>query len=98
MNNDLSFRGSSLKCQICRYDYDLHYHTARIVPKCGHSFCEKCITLRLTVKANKKVFICPECNAEVKILKNVQEDVPKNNDIMNLVKEQSSRKYTTERE
>ncbi len=70
--NDLVSRGISPQCPLCHQDFDLYYRTPRIVPKCGHSFCEKCITLRLTVKSNRKVFVCPECQSEVIVRKGVQ--------------------------
>jgi hypothetical protein len=65
-------------CTLCHQEYDMYYRTPRIVPKCGHTFCEKCITLRLVVRANRRVFVCQDCNSEAVIRKNVQEDIPKN--------------------
>jgi hypothetical protein len=50
------------------------------------------MTLRMTVKINRRVFICPDCGAEVVIRKNVGEDVPKNMGIIDVVK--SLRKYS----
>lgn len=45
------------------------------------------------MKASRKVFICPECSSEVVIRKGVQEDVPKNIGIIDVVK--NLKKYST---
>ena len=64
-----------------------------MVPKCGHTFCEKCIILRLAVKSNRRVYLCNDCGSEVVIRKNVAEDVPKNVVIIDMIK--NLKKYTS---
>lgn len=90
--NDQSKRTIAPHCTLCHQEFDLYYRTPRVVPRCGHTFCEKCMTLRMTVKVNRRVFICPDCGVEVVIRKNVGEDVPKNMGIIDVVK--SLRKYS----
>jgi len=75
------FAGKTIgsQCSLCRNEYDLYYRAPRVVPKCGHTFCEKCITNSLSVRANRRVFICPgDCGKEVVIRKSVSDDLPKN--------------------
>lgn len=67
-------------------DFDVYYRTPRVVPRCGHTYCEKCIAARLTIKSNRKVFLCPECSAEVVVRRGVQEDLPKSIAIIDVVK------------
>jgi len=64
-----------------------------VVPKCGHTFCEKCISSRLIIKANRRVFQCPECPNDVIIRKSVADDVPKNISVIEIVK--NIRKYSS---
>lgn len=44
------------------------------------------MTLRLTVKINRRVFCCPDCGSEVVIRKSIADDVPKNMGIIDVVK------------
>lgn len=44
------------------------------------------MTLRLTVKVNRRVFVCPECGQEAVIRKSVADDVPRNVSIIDVVK------------
>lgn len=32
------------KCQICRATFDRDQHQPRMIPQCGHSFCQECIS------------------------------------------------------
>lgn len=82
----MSESGKGAHCPLCRCDYDLYLRTPRVVPKCGHTFCEKCIGGRLVSKANRKVFLCCECGAEAVIRKSVADDLPKNISILDIVK------------
>jgi hypothetical protein len=41
MDNENSKR---LECPVCMNHYDLQEHQPRILPSCGHSLCENCIT------------------------------------------------------
>lgn len=91
--SELSSKGLSPLCSLCKQDFDLYYRTPRVVPRCGHTFCEKCIANRLSIKSNRKVFLCPECGSEVIIRKGVQEDVPKNIGIIDVVK--NLKKYSS---
>lgn len=91
--SELPAKGLSPSCPLCRLDFDLYYRTPRVVPRCGHTYCEKCIAARLTVKANRKLFLCPECTAEVVVRRSVQEDLPKNIGIIDVVK--NLRKYSS---
>lgn len=84
--SEVSSRGLAPTCPLCRMDFDVYYRTPRVVPRCGHTYCEKCIGARLTIKSNRKVFLCPECNAEVVIRRGVQEDLPKSIAIIDVVK------------
>lgn len=46
-------------CQICSKVYDNYYHTPRVLPKCGHTYCEKCIKAKLQQKRGRLTFTCP---------------------------------------
>lgn len=83
--NDLN-KGISPQCALCHQEFDLYYRTPRVIPKCGHTFCEKCITLRLIVKVNRRVFVCPQCKEDAVVRKNVAEDIPKNLDLIGIIK------------
>lgn len=91
--SDSNSKNLAPTCPLCRNDFDVYYRTPRVVPRCGHTYCERCISNKLIAKANRKVFICPECSSEVIIRKGVQEDVPKNIGIIDVVK--NLRKYST---
>ncbi len=90
--NDQTAKDIAPHCTICHQEFDLYYRTPRVVPKCGHTFCEKCITFRLTVKLNRRVFMCPDCGGEAVIRKTVADDIPKNVGIIEVVK--SLKKYS----
>lgn len=48
-------------CNICQKQYDNYKIIPRMMPDCGHSYCEQCI-LNLIDEFNKngKTIICPE--------------------------------------
>lgn len=79
-------RNSIPSCIICRYEFDEFYRIPRVIPTCGHTFCQKCINTHLQVKANRKIFSCVQCKAEIIIRRNVSDDVPKNIGILDIVK------------
>ena len=44
-----------MKCQLCRYPFDNLRRTPLVLPLCGHTFCENCIT----ENNDEKTFSCP---------------------------------------
>jgi hypothetical protein len=46
-----------LKCSMCNRDFDEFDRIPRLLPECGHSFCEKCI--RNVIQERRNVFTCP---------------------------------------
>ncbi|GBG76085.1 hypothetical protein CBR_g21745 [Chara braunii] len=44
------------QCPSCKHDYDTLKHSPRILPACGHSFCEACL---LSTLQNDSVLRCP---------------------------------------
>ena len=42
------------RCPICQHEYNSEDRVPRIVPECGHTFCEICI-----VEGYKELFVCP---------------------------------------
>lgn len=69
-------------CSLCHLEFDSYYHLPRVVPKCGHTFCEKCATKKVHLRANRKIFICPDCESEVVIRKTIAEELPVNSGIL----------------
>lgn len=45
----------SVKCQLCRYPFDNMRRTPLVLPLCGHTFCENCIT----ENNDEVIFSCP---------------------------------------
>lgn len=35
------------KCSLCTIAFDTGTHTPRMMPDCGHTFCQKCIQDRI---------------------------------------------------
>ena len=64
----------------------MYYHVPLVIPKCGHSFCQKCIQNKVQTKGNRRMFICPECNADIPIRKGVSDELPRNISIIDVVK------------
>ena len=90
------FTGKSIvsQCPLCHSEYDLYYRTPRVIAKCGHTFCQKCISNSLCVKSNKRVFVCPgDCGKEAVIRKSISDDLPKNMGIIEIIK--NMKKYTS---
>lgn len=52
-----------MRCSYCLHEYDRQFVVPRKVPKCGHTFCEDCITCILTPENSnnsfEKEFTCP---------------------------------------
>ena len=82
-------------CPLCQKKYDSYYHLPRIVPKCGHTFCEKCINNRTQLKSKRKTFTCPECSIDVIMRKNLNDDVPKNQTIIDIIQDFKKNNYAT---
>lgn len=61
LDNTQKYKSSIPTCSICKLQYDSYYRIPRVIPKCGHTFCEKCINLSIEAKSNRKVFTCTEC-------------------------------------
>lgn len=55
---DSRFKISAPHCPLCQSAYDMYYHVPLVLPKCGHTFCQKCIQNKIQSKGNRKVFIC----------------------------------------
>ncbi len=45
-------------CKLCQENFDLNNNQPLILPKCGHTFCFKCI--KNLIKQNPKNLVCPE--------------------------------------
>ena len=57
--NDSRFKITIPHCSLCVVPYDMYYHVPLVIPKCGHSFCQKCIQGKIQIKSNKRTFTCP---------------------------------------
>ena len=61
-----------MECELCFENFNRVERLPKIIQKCGHTFCETCISQM--VKNN--VLTCPYCRIDVKISK---DDYPPNN-------------------
>jgi hypothetical protein len=86
LDSALKPKSSIPSCSVCKYEYDSYYRIPRVIAKCGHTFCEKCINSSIQVKANRKIFVCNDCHSETVIRKGAAEDIPKNIGILDIVK------------
>ena len=73
-------------CSLCHAIYDTYYHLPLVLPKCGHTFCQKCIQNKLITKGNRRVFTCDECRVDVMVRKSVSDELPRNIGILDVVK------------
>jgi hypothetical protein len=71
----------------------MYYHIPRVLPKCGHTFCEKCIKSKLTNKKGRLTFTCPECESDTTVRKNVADELPKNVTIAEMIKDFKLKNY-----
>lgn len=47
-------------CTLCFCQYDREEHLPLMIPKCGHTFCTKCVLEMLSTLAPYEDFVCPE--------------------------------------
>ena len=49
-----------LLCTLCLCQFDKDEHQPLMIPKCGHTFCLKCIQGVLSKLSPEEDFVCPE--------------------------------------
>ena len=74
-------------CEICFNDYDSTKHIPRIIPTCGHTYCDVCIQVYLN--SNNRIFKCPK-DQIINNNSNI-ESYPKNYDFAKLLEKNKLR-------
>jgi len=76
-----------LICSVCSEYFDNDDHLPRMIPKCGHTFCTKCIQeiIESTSTASQDLFCCPEDNITMQLNNQDVTDFPKNFLLVRLV-------------
>lgn len=62
-----------MDCELCMEEFNQQQHMPKVLPTCGHTFCEKCV---LQLWANQQIS-CPLCRQKTKI--NNATDLPQTN-------------------
>lgn len=74
---------SDLACVSCQYNFNITTHTPYIIPTCGHSICQKCLTEQIE---HGYSIICSEDMLEMSTKGKTLIDFPKNHSLINILK------------
>lgn len=72
------------KCKICSNKFDSRLHRPIILPKCGHTYCRKCL-LQSYAESSYYSITCPEDNKKYEDINTINE-LPENTLILNMMK------------
>jgi hypothetical protein len=75
------------ECAVCFERYTSDADSARLprILKCGHTFCQHCITMQLTktlAQGNSKPYSCPECRTITHVPRGQAARLTKNHGVM----------------
>lgn len=80
-----------LTCNFCNKKFDLFLNKPRMIFKCGHSICNKC--LENSLKLKKSFIICPKDNKKIILENKTIENFPENFAILKNLKNNNTNDY-----
>ncbi|KAL4486395.1 hypothetical protein ABPG72_007181 [Tetrahymena utriculariae] len=83
----------ALTCSICSYQFNQANRVPRMIPDCGHTYCEDCIIKNLV--NSKHTFKCPEDGDIILCNRDSINNFPKNISILKIVQHQDNQKQNS---
>jgi len=72
-------------CTLCFCQYDKEEHLPLMIPKCGHTFCTKCVKEMISKLSDFEDFVCPEDKHSMRLLTKDISEFPQNLALLRLL-------------
>jgi len=72
-------------CTLCFCQYDKEEHLPLMIPKCGHTFCTKCVKEMISKLSDFEDFVCPEDKHSMKLPSKDVSEFPQNLALLRLL-------------